>query len=83
MALYYINDSWATEKDMKVSAFDVSVLRGFGVFDFLKVYNRKPFALKEHLDRLDDKKKRFWYFDPQDEKNSRKPGWNIPQKNVE
>jgi branched-chain amino acid aminotransferase len=53
MALYYLNDAWVSDKEMKISAFDVTVLRGFGVFDFIKAYNRRPFGLKEHLDRYD------------------------------
>lgn len=40
-------------EDAKVSVFDVSLLRGFGAFDFLRTYNRKPFMLKEHFERLE------------------------------
>jgi branched-chain amino acid aminotransferase len=31
---------------------DLSILRGFGVFDFLRIYNQKPFRLADHFDRL-------------------------------
>jgi len=51
VAVYYLNDKWVSEDDMRLSAFDTSVLRGFGVFDFLKVYNRVGFAIADHLDR--------------------------------
>lgn len=51
MALYYLNDKWVSEEEVKISAFDTSVLRGFGVFDFLKVYNKIGFAVADHLDR--------------------------------
>jgi branched-chain amino acid aminotransferase len=49
---HYLNGKWVTANEMKISCFDLTVLRGFGVFDFLRAYNRKPFLLNEHLDRL-------------------------------
>lgn len=49
---HYLNGRWVDSQNLKISAFDLSVLRGFGVFDFLRTYHRKPFLLKDHLDRL-------------------------------
>lgn len=49
---HFINDQWVKTEDLKVSAFDLSVTRGFGVFDFLRTYHNKPFMLKEHIDRF-------------------------------
>lgn len=31
---------------------DISILRGFAAFDFMRVYNSKPFQLKDHLKRF-------------------------------
>lgn len=50
--MHYLNGDWVEEKDLKISAFDLSVIRGFGVFDFLRTYNRKPFLLEPHIDRF-------------------------------
>jgi branched-chain amino acid aminotransferase len=50
--LHYLDGEWFETKDLKISAFDLSVLRGYGIFDFLRTYNHKPFRLKEHIDRL-------------------------------
>jgi len=50
--IHYLNDNWVDDEGLKISAFDLSFLRGFGVFDFLRTYNRKPFRLTDHLDRL-------------------------------
>lgn len=50
--IYYINGQWVTPSEAKLSVFDISLLRGYGAFDFLRTYNRQPFLLKEHYDRL-------------------------------
>jgi branched-chain amino acid aminotransferase len=50
--VHYLDGEWFESKDLKISAFDLSVLRGYGIFDFLRTYNHKPFKWKEHLDRL-------------------------------
>jgi len=49
---HYLNNRWVKKEDLKISAFDLSVTRGFGVFDFLRTYNQKPFFLEEHLNRF-------------------------------
>lgn len=50
--VHYLNGKWVKQDDLKISAFDVAVLRGFGIFDFLRTYNQQPFLCKEHIDRL-------------------------------
>ncbi|MCC2630473.1 MAG: amino acid aminotransferase [Candidatus Paceibacter sp.] len=40
-----------TEK-IQVPITDIGFLRGFGIFDYVKIYDGVPFLLKEHLDRL-------------------------------
>src|SRR3989344_5385116 len=49
---HYLNGSWVGENDLKISALDIAVLRGFGIFDFLRTYGKKPFRLDEHIDRF-------------------------------
>lgn len=49
---HYLNGKWVTEKDLMISALDIAVLRGFGIFDFLRTYGTKPFRLDEHVDRF-------------------------------
>lgn len=38
--------------DATVPLFDLGVVRGYGVFDYLRTYNRVPFHLKRHLSRF-------------------------------
>ncbi|MBI3620399.1 aminotransferase class IV [Candidatus Roizmanbacteria bacterium] len=49
---HYLDGKWVDEAAARISVFDLSVLRGFGIFDFLRTYARRPFRLKEHVDRL-------------------------------
>jgi branched-chain amino acid aminotransferase len=51
-ALWYVNGSWVHPHEATLSLNDVGVLRGYSVFEALRTYNRRPFHLDEHLDRL-------------------------------
>ena len=52
MDIYYIDGQYVDEDKCVLSVKDIIVLRGFGVFDFLVTYNKRPFHLKEHVQRL-------------------------------
>ena len=54
MDIYYMDGAFVTEDKAIISAKDLTVLRGFGVFDFLITYNKRPFFLKEHVQRLEN-----------------------------
>ncbi len=51
-SLNYFNNTWLDEKNLKISALDLSVMRGFGIFDYLRTYDNKPFRLNDHIDRF-------------------------------
>jgi len=53
MDTYYIDGQYVDEDKCVLSVKDLIVLRGFGVFDFLITYNKRPFYLKEHVQRLE------------------------------
>ncbi len=50
--VHYVNGRFVSKEDALISAFDLSVLRGYGVFDYVQLYKGKPFYLLEHLKRL-------------------------------
>ncbi len=48
----YVNGEFLPKSQAVISIFDLGLLRGFGVFDFTRTYNRIPFKLQGHLERL-------------------------------
>ena len=52
MNVYYIDGQFISADQGGVPYDDLGVLRGYGVFDFLRTYNQKPFYLTAHLERL-------------------------------
>lgn len=51
-ALWYINGRWVHPDEATISINDVAVLRGYSAFESLRTYDRQPFHLNEHLERL-------------------------------
>jgi len=54
MDTYYVDGQFVSDDQAVLSVKDLAVLRGFGVFDFLITYNKRPFYLKEHVQRLEN-----------------------------
>jgi len=48
----YVNGSFVSTEEAKLSVQDLGIARGYGVFDYLRTYSGRPFHLKEHLLRL-------------------------------
>ena len=57
MDIYYIDGEFIEEDKAALSAKDITVLRGFGIFDFLITYNKRPFYLEAHVTRLENSAK--------------------------
>ena len=57
MDTYYIDGQFVKDTECRLSVKDLTVLRGYGVFDFLITYNKRPFHLKEHVLRLENSAK--------------------------
>lgn len=50
--MYYVNGQYVKEEEAKISILDLAILRGFGVFDYLRTYAGRPFHLWDHLLRF-------------------------------
>src|SRR5580698_7132972 len=51
-SMFYVNGQYVKEEEAKISILDLAILRGFGVFDYLRTYGGRPFHLWDHLLRL-------------------------------
>ena len=49
---YYVDGEFVEADEARLPIGDLAILRGFGVFDYLRTYDHVPFMLKEHIERL-------------------------------
>lgn len=52
-ALVYLDGQILPESEAKISVLDLSIMRGYGVFEFLRTYQKVPFHLWDHLKRFE------------------------------
>jgi branched-chain amino acid aminotransferase len=50
---YYVDGKFVQSDAAVIPANDLALLRGYGVFDFMRTYGGKPFHLDAHLHRLE------------------------------
>lgn len=50
--IFYIDGEYIEDRTATLPVSDLAVVRGYGVFDFLRTYSGKPFHLDQHLERL-------------------------------
>ncbi|MEZ4731893.1 MAG: aminotransferase class IV [Caldilineaceae bacterium] len=51
--IYYVNGTFVPADQATLPVNDLSIVRGYGVFDYTRSYHGKPFKLYEHLLRLE------------------------------
>ena len=54
MDTYYVDGKYVPADQAVIPVNDLALLRGYGVFDFLRTHDGSPFLLQEHLSRLKD-----------------------------
>jgi branched-chain amino acid aminotransferase len=52
VSIYYVDGRYLPADQAVLPVNDLGLLRGYGVFDFLRTYKRRPFLLKDHIARL-------------------------------
>jgi branched-chain amino acid aminotransferase len=50
--VYYVNGEFVPAATASIALNDLGIVRGYGVFDVLRTYGPVPFALRQHLERL-------------------------------
>jgi branched-chain amino acid aminotransferase len=50
--IFYVNGNFVRADQAVLPINDLGIVRGYGVFDMLRTYNRVPFHLHDHLARL-------------------------------
>ena len=52
MSVGWMNGRIMDDSEMFLPVRDLGILRGFGVFDFIRTYKKRPFHLEDHMLRL-------------------------------
>jgi branched-chain amino acid aminotransferase len=52
MRTYYVDGRFVSADQAVIPVDDLAVLRGLGVFELMRTFNGRPFALMPHIDRL-------------------------------
>jgi branched-chain amino acid aminotransferase len=58
-AIYYIDGRFLPASEAALPVNDLALLRGYGVFDFIRTYGGRPFLLEEHIARLEESARRI------------------------
>lgn len=53
----YINGLYCKKEELKLSVMDLGLLRGYGVFEYFRTYQKRPFYLLSRLKRLEQSAK--------------------------
>lgn len=53
----FLNNEILPVHKAKVNIFDLALLRSYGVFDYLRTYNSRPFLINQHLQRFQNSAK--------------------------
>src|SRR5436305_8274965 len=71
MELACLDGAFAPSAETTIPATDEGLLRGDGVFEVMRVYDGRIFAMQEHLDRMERSSARSML------------GWDVPRSELE
>ena len=57
--IYYIDGKFVSADEAVIPVNDLAILRGYGIFDFLRTYKGRPLFLEEHIERLERSAKKI------------------------
>jgi len=66
-SLIYLNGEFVPPEQARISVFDRGFVFGDGIYEVIPVYNRRPFRLSHHFDRLAGNLKKVRIANPLDE----------------
>jgi len=78
---HYVDGRIGVAADTTVSAFDLGVLRGYGVFDYVQLYSGQPFHMKLHLERLEKSARGIGLELPMSLEAIEEEAWKVIEKN--
>ncbi len=52
-SIFYVDGDYVPEEEAALPIGDLAILRGYGVFDFMRTYGGRPFHLRDHIERLE------------------------------
>lgn len=81
MKYCYFNGKIVRKNEICLDPYDSGFLRGYAVFDVMRIYNFKPFLLADHFKRLLDSAKSFNLFLPISERKFKDIISTLIQKN--
>ena len=50
--IYYLNGKFIEQSKAFIKVNELGLLRGYGIFDYFRTYDQKPFHLEDHLGRF-------------------------------
>lgn len=54
MSIYYVDGQYVPAEEAVIPVDDLSIMRGVGVFDFMRTFGGRPHSLKKHVARLEN-----------------------------
>lgn len=59
LPITYLNGAYVAKSDSKLHVSDLSILRGYGIFDYFRYTNGRPFFLTDHINRFSNSAKQM------------------------